>query len=405
MNSNFKKWIGILLMVLFVFSLAGCQKPPSGDGEEENPPGQDNTNKPGEPSEPQEKEKNGTYPFMEQLNENKQRLLYAMAMTEDRLLLLVTTDEDFSMAEEYQIYTYCLSDETLSDTGINGVTQTSDLVQSPAGDHVAVVSRNSDMVPASVALIPIAGGKAEVIALPEPTELFQVAVSPDLQHIIYTTEDGITLCDGSFENGEIILERYVDPVDAVGDELPVGGVFIDNERFLYSISGYEWRCGTGIYNIKTGENQYTESLMDTVSVVLKDERVFWYSSYTAMPAGFYDFSKGDDGKQEVFSEELAYGSADGNEAEWNEIRGIVISPSGNRIAYHGVITDDAVKQVQMVHVRDIATGELIASYERQPDDDYQYLDQICFVSEDEILLRTCRTVNVLSTAEFWRFGE
>ncbi len=94
--------------------------------------------------------------------------------------------------------------------------------------------------------------------------------SPDGSTVVYRTRDDLIGHGGIdiyYSDGRI--ERIAENVmldDKIGNRIagladvrgytPVA--FLDNDRFIYRIGGWEWSCGYGIYNIATGEKQETE---------------------------------------------------------------------------------------------------------------------------------------------------
>lgn len=92
----------------------------------------------------------------------------------------------------------------------------------------------------------------------------QYIASPDGKYTAYTVTDesvsgGIML--ESADGAVMILKNSiygidVDNISHVRGYTPVG--FLDSERLVYNITGWEWAVGYGIYNAKTGENKRFE---------------------------------------------------------------------------------------------------------------------------------------------------
>jgi len=93
----------------------------------------------------------------------------------------------------------------------------------------------------------------------------QYITSPDGKYTVYGITDesvsgGIILESGGDEVmilKNAIYDIDVDDIRNVRGYHPVG--FLDNERLVYNITGWEWAIGYGIYNVKTGENRRYET--------------------------------------------------------------------------------------------------------------------------------------------------
>ena len=123
---------------------------------------------------------------------------------------------------------------------------------------------DGNMVFLGAILVSQQGGKLSVV--PDNTEIYprhdSILKSPDGRYTVFdTTDDGtghgaidVVYPDGTTKR---ILTNVMegDPgVKSLGDVTGYSPIqFIDNERLLYHIGGWEWTQGYGIYNLATGE--------------------------------------------------------------------------------------------------------------------------------------------------------
>ncbi len=85
---------------------------------------------------------------------------------------------------------------------------------------------------------------------------YEYATSPDGKYAAYRTFDGEGngTVNVKYPDGSVKQVLSDDRSGSLGSHRGYGPCeFIDNTRFVYWISGYEWMAGYGIYNVETGE--------------------------------------------------------------------------------------------------------------------------------------------------------
>lgn len=73
--------------------------------------------------------------------------------------------------------------------------------------------------------------------------------SPDGKNCIFLRDNAMYCIDTQTGREQLLFKNYISK-NEVEDKRYVPYYFIDNNRFVYVIGGYEWIYGTGIYNIK-----------------------------------------------------------------------------------------------------------------------------------------------------------
>ncbi|AGA70745.1 hypothetical protein Desdi_3353 [Desulfitobacterium dichloroeliminans LMG P-21439] len=85
-----------------------------------------------------------------------------------------------------------------------------------------------------------------------------IDITPDGKTIVLAGKKGITVYDGNFENGKLIVPSQIgsDP-HGMDTQAPRGPVFSpDSSHILYRMFGYEWLVGTGTIEVSGSDHRF-----------------------------------------------------------------------------------------------------------------------------------------------------